>query len=204
MVNMQYFFAKLIKKLRGSAIRNSVIHKDSKIEAGSAIIRTKFARHSFCGYDCFIVDADIGSFVSIGARVTIGGAAHPMHFVSTSPVFLSHRDSVRTKLARHDYLPVLATHVESDVWIGDGAFIKAGVRIHVGAVIGMGAVVTRDVPPYAIVGGNPARVIRKRFSSKICENLLASQWWKRSDADLIKLGHFVSDPEKFIEAIKIN
>lgn len=125
-----------------------------------------------------------------------------MHFVSTSPVFLSHRDSIRIKLAKHEYLPIIVTNIGADVWIGDGVYIKAGVSIGHGAVIGMGAVVTRDVPPYAIVGGNPARLIKHRFPEALCAGLLESHWWELSDAKLAELGQLIIEPEKFITAIK--
>ena len=198
----QYILAKLMKKLRGAAITNSHIPRNSKVEAGSVVINSTFERHSFCGYDCFLQDVKVGPFVSIGTRVTVGGASHPVHFVSTSPVFLSHRDSVRTKLARHDFLPRHTTCIGADVWVGDGAYIKAGTTIGVGAVIGMGAVVTHDVLPYSIVGGNPARVIRMRFSNEVCDELLASQWWKLGDSDLAQLGHLIPNPQIFAEAIR--
>lgn len=127
---------------------------------------------------------------------------HPMHFVSTSPVFLSHRDSVRLKLSRHEYLPMHVTHIGADVWIGEGAYIKAGVTVGAGAVIGMGSVVTRDVAPYAIMGGNPARLIRYRFAKEMCDRLLASRWWELGDSDLRKLGHLIVEPELFINAVQ--
>lgn len=142
-----YYLSKLLKKVRLPSIKNSHVDKTSKIEAGTSFINSTMARHSFCGYDCTILNTDIGAFCSIASNVKIGGAAHPMHFVSTSPVFLSHKDSVKTKFARHDYLPMVRTRVGHDVWIGEGAFIKAGVCIGTGAVVGMGAVVTKDVPP---------------------------------------------------------
>lgn len=188
--------------MRGTAVIDSQIHPDSKIESGSAVVRSIIDRHTFCGYDCSIVDAKIGPFTSIGTRVMIGGATHPIHFVSTSPVFLSHRDSVRTKLARHDFLPIHATSIGADVWIGDGAYIKAGVSIGHGAVVGMGAVVTRDVPPYAVVGGNSANLIKYRFSETVCEGLLESRWWDLSDVELAELGYLIVEPTAFIAAIK--
>lgn len=99
----------------------------------------------------------------------IGGAMHPIHFVSTSPVFLSHSDSVKVRFAHHDYLPIIKTEIGHDVWIGQGAFVKSGVTIGTGAVVDMGSVVEKDVPPYAIVGGDPANVIRYRFDADVIQ-----------------------------------
>lgn len=194
-----YILSKVIKKIRLYSIKNSTIDKNSKIESGTNFINSSMARYSFCGYDCSILNTEIGSFCSIGSNVKIGGVAHPVHFVSTSPVFLSHKDSIKAKFARHDYLPMVKTTVGHDVWIGEGAFIKAGVRIGTGAVVGMGAVVTKDVPPYAIVGGNPARVIRYRFSDEMIQSLIATAWWDKSDAELTLLGSCINDPEQFVK-----
>lgn len=199
---ISYVISRVLKKLRLSAVKNAKIDKTSKIESGTSFICSTMSRHSFCGYDCTIISAEIGPFCSIGSNVRIGGVAHPVHFVSTSPVFLSHRDSIRTKLARHDFLPKQVTRIGSDVWIGDGAFVKAGVTIGHGAVIGMGAVVTRDVLPYSIVGGNPARLIKRRFPDEICEDLLVSQWWNLNDSSLAELGHSIVKPQAFVEAIR--
>jgi chloramphenicol O-acetyltransferase type B len=73
----RFILAKIIKKLRLAAIADSKIHYQSKIEAGSTIVRSTFDRQSFCGYDCSIADADVGAFTSIGNSVFIGGASHP-------------------------------------------------------------------------------------------------------------------------------
>jgi acetyltransferase-like isoleucine patch superfamily enzyme len=193
-----YILARIQKKLRLNAIKNSEIHSTSVIEAGSQIVGSIIDRHSFCGYDCVILNANIGSFCSIADRVYIGGSQHPMHFVSTSPVFLSHKDSVKAKFSHHIYHSLPVTMIGSDVWIGYGVKIKAGVRVGHGAVVGLGSVVTRDVPPYTIVGGNPAEVIRPRFSKEICERLLKSQWWLFSDSELIDCAQYFNDPELFI------
>lgn len=188
-----------MKKIRLSAIKNSLLDKTSRVESGSSFINSSMGRHSFCGYDCTIINTDIGSFCSIASHVKIGGVGHPVHFVSTSPVFLSHKDSIKAKFAQHDYLPMLKTTIGNDVWIGEGAFVKAGIRIGTGAVVGMGAVVTNDVPPYTIVAGNPARMIRKRFSDEMIESLLATAWWNKEDSELALLGPCIDDPEKFVK-----
>jgi acetyltransferase-like isoleucine patch superfamily enzyme len=125
-----------------------------------------------------------------------------MHFVSTSSVFLSHKDSIKTKFSDHEYYPKVVTNIGSDVWIGDGVYVKAGVTIGHGAVIGMGAVVTKDVPPYAVFAGNPAKLIRYRFDQSVIEKLLEIAWWDFSDKKIKKYAHLFKNPDAFIKEVK--
>jgi acetyltransferase-like isoleucine patch superfamily enzyme len=125
-----------------------------------------------------------------------------MHFVSTSPVFLSHRDSVKAKFAKFDYFNMPRTRIGNDVWLGHSVCVRSGVEIGHGAVVAMGSVVTKDVPPYAVVGGNPARVLRMRFSDDVIAGLLATQWWNLPDKELIRWGVWFDDPEKFLNEWK--
>ena len=198
MIPISYVFSRLLKKLRGSAITDSVIDPTSKVESGSTIVRSRFDRHSFCGYDCTFIDCEVGAFCSIASRVTAGGARHPMEYVSTSPVFLSHRDSVKTKFSCHSYDLRIKTTIGNDVWVGENVLIKSGVTIGHGAVVGMGSVVTHDVPPYAIIGGNPAQLIRMRFRPEVVAALLAMQWWDLPDEDLLRLAPQFTDPEAML------
>lgn len=198
-----YLLVKLFKKLRGSAIRNSHIHKSSKVESGSHIVNTVFGKHSFCGYDCEIINCNIGSFCSIANNVVIGGGKHPMEWVSTSPVFYEGRDSVKAKFSTHKRESAKITYIGHDVWIGERAIIKQGVRIGDGAVVGMGSVVTKDVEPYSIVAGCPAKIIKKRFSEDICNELLSIKWWDFSDEKLKHCAQFIKDPETFIHEVKL-
>jgi chloramphenicol O-acetyltransferase type B len=196
---MFYYLNKFFKKIKGSAIKKSFIHKTSKVEAGSLVVNTLFDRHSFCGYECTILNADIKSFCSIANRVTIGGAAHPMEFVSTSPAFLSHKDSIKAKFSRHEYLPVARTTIGNDVWIGEGVFVKAGVTVGHGAVIGMGAVVTKNVPPYAVYAGNPAKLIKMRFDEEVVNALLKMQWWNLPESELAEIAKHFNDPRLMLD-----
>lgn len=195
---LKYVLSRLLKKARPSAIKDSRIDRTSAIEAGCQVVKTTMGRHSYCGYDCVILNTSIGNFCSISDNVVIGGSQHPLHFVSTSPVFLAHRDSVKAKFAKHPYSNLPVTKIGHDVWIGRSAMIKSGVTIGVGAVVGMGSVVTKDVPPYAIVAGNPARIIRYRFTDVEIKELLSTKWWERDDQSLKRVGAVCDDVAKFL------
>ena len=94
------------------------------------------------------------------------------------------------------------TTLEPDVWIGHGAFIKAGVTIGTGAIVAAHATVVRDVPPYTIVGGTPAKALRLRFPEPIVERLLRLQWWRYSIFDLFGARFSrVEEALEFIEAL---
>jgi acetyltransferase-like isoleucine patch superfamily enzyme len=193
-----YAIARIQKRFRLSAIKRSAIDSTAAVQGGSQVVDSEIGRHSFCGYDCVILNASIGSFCSIADRVTIGGSGHPTHFVSTSPFFLSHRDAVKTKFSRHDYYDVPRTEIGHDVWIGFGAMIKSGVKIGHGSVVGMGSVVTKDVQPYSIVAGNPARELSRRFTEQVVDALIRSQWWHFDDPRLRSVAKYFNSPEHFL------
>lgn len=202
-VNNYIFFlwAKLIRKIRLTAVRGSIIHPTSKLESGTAFYDSTLGRHSFCGYDCDIAAADIGNFVSIANHVVIGGGRHPMEWVGMSPVFYEGRDSVKAKFSTHERPAVKRILIGHDVWVGHSAIILPGVSIGHGAVIGAGAVVTKAVPPYAIVAGNPAKIIRFRFDDTTVKSLLLTEWWSLSDSDLKLLAPYFNHVEKFLAII---
>lgn len=195
---ISFYISKIIKKSRLNAVKNSDIHHTVKIGSGSVVYDSLFMKETYCGYDCTFVNCEVGSFCSIANHVTVGGAAHPLHFVSTSPVFLSHKDSIKHKYAAHVFLPNARTNIGSDVWIGERVLIKQGISIGHGAVIGMGSVVTKDVPPYAVVAGNPAKIIKYRFGENVIEYLLRIKWWEYGEDELLALGDCFDDPEKLM------
>jgi phosphonate metabolism protein (transferase hexapeptide repeat family) len=133
--------------------------------------------------------ADIGKFCSIAAQTRINALEHPLERPTT------HKASYRP----NEYFRYLGVDREfrerrrqarvsvgHDVWIGHGAVVLPGVRIATGAVVGANAVVTRDVAPYAIVAGVPAKPLRQRFADRVAERLLASQWWDLPDEKLFE------------------
>lgn len=128
----------------------------------------------------------IGSFCSIGsgaAFIMAGNQGHRNDWVSTFP-FYWMSDVPAFAGAENGYRPAGDTVIGNDVWIGSEAIVMPGVRIGDGAVIGTRAVVTRDVAPYAIVGGNPAREIRKRFDDARIALLLELRWWAWTEDQL--------------------
>ena len=181
---LAYLWAKMIKKGRLAAVRDSIVHPTSKVEPGSSFVSSTMSRHSFCGYDCEVAYADIGAFVSIANGVIIGGGRHPMEWIAMSPVFYEGRDSVKAKYSEHGRSQPKPVIIGHDVWIGRNAVLLPGVNIGHGAVVGAAAVVTKDVPPYAVVAGNPARVIRNRFSDAEIAALLEYRWWDFEDSRL--------------------
>jgi acetyltransferase-like isoleucine patch superfamily enzyme len=197
-----YIWAKLTKKARLAAAHGSQVHPTSKLESGTSFFRSTMDKHSFCGYDCDISHARIGSFVSIASGVVLGGGRHPMEWVGMSPVFYEGRDSVAAKFSTHAREPGKEVVVGHDVWIGRSAIVLPGITVGDGAVVGAGAVVTKSVPPYAIVAGNPARIIRYRFSEDVIARLKAVQWWSMDEARLRELGPYIIDVEKFLEIVE--
>ena len=133
--------------------------------------------------DCHVL---IGNYCSIAHRVTFSIATnHNYHCVTTFP---QHKIAPYTwdssmPEPKNPFADPINRHqivIGSDVWIGSDSFLFGGVHIGNGAVIGAGTVVAKDVPPYAIVGGNPARVIKYRFPPPVIEALLQLRWWEWS------------------------
>lgn len=196
--------------------RRCVIHPGVTVDHASSLgdCSVLFARvrlmdsslgpYSYVQENTALYAADVGPFCSIAANVTIGLLDHPTFMVSTSPVFYDNTQPLPRAFVGENCFPqkMPRTVIEADVWIGEGAKLRAGVRIGVGAVIGAGSVVTRDIAPYTIVAGVPCRPLRRRFEDTLCDRLLESAWWRLDEKDLVALAPLYSDPVAFLNAIE--
>lgn len=202
-MNLEYLYCKILKKLKGRALHNVKKGRGVKIYSGSQVVESSIGDFSYCGYDNLIVKTNIGKFCSIASNVTIGAAEHPMEWISTSPLFEKVKNSgTSLRFANEELPPIKTTNIGNDVWIGERVMIKQGVTIGNGAVIGSMAMVTKDVPPYAIVAGVPARIIRYRFDESTIAALEESKWWDYSDDKLREIGKYIKEPKQFLESIR--
>lgn len=139
---------------------------------------------------CYIARGTIGAYCSIGARSSINPFSHPIDWLSTNE-FQYHPNSFDwveeyREFRRLDRTPDMYKRVEigNDVWTGHHVHIMGGVTVGDGAVIAAGAIITRDVPPYAIVTGIPGTIKRMRFPERTIERLLALKWWELDLSDM--------------------
>ena len=146
------------------------------------------------GIGHFLHNVKIGRYCSIAAGVWIAPDEHPIDWLTANPVSYAPECFEWSRRWRDRALPKAMTcnharsvEIGNDAWIGSGAFIKGGVKIGDGAVVAAHAVVVKDVPPYAIVGGVPAKVIRYRFDAATINELLELKWWNYDLADFGEL-----------------
>jgi acetyltransferase-like isoleucine patch superfamily enzyme len=138
--------------------------------------------YSYVNCGAVIASGEFGRFCSVGPYAIIGMPNHPTGFRSTSPKLYGPDNLFGGRSEWNDFPD--PPQIGSDVWIGAVAFVRQGVRIGHGGIVGAGAVVTHDVPPYAIVAGTPAKVLRLRFDEGLVGELLESRWWERRTEEL--------------------
>jgi len=176
---------------------------------------------SYFGRDVYIHDCEVGRYCSIAKSVNIGQGNHPISWLSSNPFQYQQSfrirtgelfkfnteyheyyvpDTLRGKVKQEIYKP--KTKIGNDVWIGVGVMVLPGITIGNGAVIGAGSIVTKDIPPYAVAVGNPAKVIKYRFEKDIIERLQQLQWWDYAPWDLHKYSIDFSNVENALDEIE--
>ncbi len=159
--------------------------------------------YSYCGADCIMQNTRVGKFANIAAHVRLGPTAHPLdrptlhHFTYRRMAYdFADSDDEAFFAARAER--TLSTG--HDIWIGHGAIVMPGLNIGTGSVIGAGSVVTHNVAPWTIVAGNPARMIRRRFSPEIAQAMEEICWWNWSHQQLREcLPDFQGSTEAFVK-----
>ncbi len=165
---------------------DTIIGEHSQILKGSVVNHCRIGKYTYVSYNALLQNTIIGNYCSISSNVKIGLGLHPLNLFSTSPIFYKVKNTLKVKLLEKDleFEEYKSIEIGSDVWIGAGAIVMDGVKVGHGAVIAAGAVVTKDIPPYAIVGGVPAKIIKFRFSEEVRESLLESRWWEKKAEDV--------------------
>lgn len=163
-----------------ASVRASRLGRYTEVGARTSVIETEMGDYSYVVNDSDIIYAVIGKFCSLAAQVRINPGNHPMwrasqaHFSYRASRYWPDAADEADFFAWRRAHPVTIGH---DVWIGHGAIVLPGRSVGTGAVIAAGAVVTRDVAPYTIVAGVPARPLRQRFPDDVARRLIALAWW---------------------------
>lgn len=151
-----------------------------EIGRGSRVAHSRLGNYSYCDRYADIANARIGKFANIAAFSRIGATDHPLHTAACHH-FLYRSDDYWDDAERDEtffsHRKSRISHIGHDTWIGAGSMIKPDVTLGDGAVVAAGAVVTRDVDPYTIVAGTPARPLRPRLPRDIADRLMALAWW---------------------------
>ncbi len=207
-------YYRIVKRKSSTISMNSYIGNNVVLEGKNSIgLETKLENVSM-GYGSYIANQSelsqcrIGRYCSIGSHVRLIIGKHPSKgFVSTHPAFFSVDHLCKLcyvksqKFDEFAYIDAEKNNVAigNDVWIGDGVSILGGIQIGDGAIVAAGAVVVKDVEPYTIVGGVPAKTIRKRFTEEQIRQLEKIQWWNHDEAWLREKADLFEDVEVFLK-----
>ena len=193
---MQYKFRKRgihVVDLASEVSLDIVAEPPVKLGKVTVLENVVIGKHSYMVSGTLFSNVSIGRYCSIANNVLIAPHEHPTSYLTTHEFSLDY-DFYKERAAKK-------TTIGNDVWIGANAIIRRGIKIADGAVIGAEAVVLDDVPPYSIVAGVPARIIRYRFNEETIKKLLVLKWWEIDETSLASMDF--SNVEKCIEALEL-
>ena len=181
---------------------NCRISNKARVYMKSRLNGVHLGDYSYIGKGSILHNTTIGKFSSISDCCVIGLPGHPINLLSTSPIFTSPSNALKeTWVSKRVYNPSIRVVIGNDVWIGYGVFVLNNVTIGDGAIVAAGAVVTKDVPPYAIVGGVPARIIKYRFPESKVSKLLRLQWWDMPYEEIKNHLDLFTEPDVDIDSL---
>lgn len=184
----------------GVRFRDLNVEEFVTLHDGCQLFNVEIGRMSYIGPSTHVSNTKIGRFCSIGPDIRIGlGGTHPTDKVSTHPSFYSPHFRSQITFADQSYFDEYpgSVSIGNDVWIGARATLVDGINIGDGAIIAAGSIVTRDVPPYAIVAGVPAKLVRQRFENETIQTLLKIAWWERDLSWLVENFRIFNDVNSF-------
>lgn len=175
----------------GSLVRYASINPNVKIGRQCNVQGGEYDSYTYLGNFCELPQTKVGKFCSIAGHVILAAGNHPVSYVSTSPYTYSRmanslaiENRYKDEFYYIDEKKHYLCEIGNDVWIGTGALLvcsKKALKIGDGAIIAAGSVVIDDVPPYALVAGCPAKVVKYRFEKKEIEQLLKLKWWNKDE-----------------------
>lgn len=171
---------------------------------GAKIKKSIIGAYTYISNNTDVENAELGKYCSIADHCRIGMGGHTLKHLSTCPIFTEKVNGCKESWIDSDVNPAQTkkTIIGNDVWVGSHALIMGGVNIGNGAVVGAGAVVVKDVPPYAVVGGVPARIIRYRFSDDVINRLQSIAWWDLPVSTLKEKIHLFQTDEIDVETLE--
>lgn len=190
-----FFIKKIIVKLLG---------RNVKSECESKVLRAiwknyygvKIGMYTYgCFNNCFPKGTVVGRYCSISKGVKVLNANHPIKSVCLTPYFYNKNLGFKVDDVERSQLII-----GNDVWIGYNSIILSKcTKIGNGAIIGAGSIVTKDVPPYAIVAGNPAKILSYRFDNNLCQKIENTKWWESTPENLYQINNYMHVPKIFCE-----
>ena len=191
-----------------TAGRNTIFEGLNLLKINSSVFSCYIGLGTYISGNTKLNKAQIGRFCSIGQNVRNGFGIHPTDWVSSHPCFYSTQKQAgftfvdNTIFQEHKYIDKENKYyirIGNDVWIGNNVQIMDGVTIGDGAIVATGAIVNKDVEPYSIVGGIPAKNIRKRFCEKDIAKLIKIAWWDKDVVWLKENAKYFNSIDKLIE-----
>lgn len=200
-----------IKKLTHKNIAiNAIWDKKSKftdythLKRGARLVNSTVGKYSRIGINCKIVNTTVGNFTAIGEDTVAGLGQHPTNYLTYHSIFYKkgnwgwHDDWVKYPEGFQENKPIT---IGNNVWIGTRVVIMDGVTVGDNSIIASGAIVTKDVPPYSIVGGVPAKVIKTLFDEEMRKRLDEIQWWNLPDEEITRCIDLFHIPNPTVEDV---